>query len=233
MRRVPFVLLCLILLLPAIAIAAPDRAGLIKAWEADMRRDDQLDALPDGSYHFKSESLGYDGGVRILAAIVRDEGMGRNDPTMQANGSVDFDLIDLSPEQRASSVFGMWKAGRQSFVYDGEKNAWLSIAAWAKARNSSGSFRDTLSDGLLSSAGLYGFLLFLALAFLVVVRQQRKARALLDDSSALNRMGREDIERTRALREAQAASMRESLELARHNAQTLDAILAQLRQRPD
>lgn len=233
MRRVLFLLL--ILLLPVIASAASDRAGLIKAWEADMRRDDKLDALPDGSYHFKSESLGYDGSVRLLAAIVReDAGMGRNGSGMRASGSVDFDLTDLSPEQRASNVVGIWKAGRQNFVFDGEKNAWLSIAAWVKAQNRSSSFGEGFSSaGFVLDAALLGFLLFLLLVFWLVLRQQRRSRSLLDESSALNRMGRENIERTGELRETQAATMRESLELARHNAQTLDAILAELRRRPD
>lgn len=34
------------MLLPALASSAPDRAGLIQAWEAAMRRDGTLDAQP-------------------------------------------------------------------------------------------------------------------------------------------------------------------------------------------
>jgi hypothetical protein len=48
MRRLA--ILIPILLLPALACAAPDRAGLIQAWEAAMRRDGTLEAQADGDY---------------------------------------------------------------------------------------------------------------------------------------------------------------------------------------
>ncbi len=58
----------LFLLLPAFASAAPDRAGLISAWEAAMRVDGTLEVQDDGDYRYRSESLGYDGRVRLLTS---------------------------------------------------------------------------------------------------------------------------------------------------------------------
>ena len=72
MRR----LVLLLLLVPALAFAAPDRAGLIKAWEAAMNRDGSLTAQPDGSYRYRNEAIGYDGAVNIVSAIVRSDAHG-------------------------------------------------------------------------------------------------------------------------------------------------------------
>ena len=132
MRR--FVLLLLIV--PAFVCAAPDRAGLIRAWEASMRDDGMLEAQADGSYRYRNEAIGRDGGVKLLTAIVSKDGAGaRPVDGMGARGSVDFDLPDL-PDLPASALrsesMGLlsWKAERQNFFYDETKQAWLSTAEW-------------------------------------------------------------------------------------------------------
>ncbi|GAA0706010.1 hypothetical protein [Dokdonella soli] len=222
-------ILFLILLLPALACAAPDRAGLIRAWETELRRDGPLDALPDGSYHFKSEALGYDGHVRVLTAIVHEDArLAQVDAAMLANGTVDFELADLSAEQGKSMGLMSWKAERQNFVFDRDKQAWSSMAEWSSAR-----YSDHAPSGigawLRDNAVIVLLVALLAMVFWMTARQFRKARGLLAESGEVNRMGRENIERAGQLRDAQAAAMRESLDLARRNAETLEAILLELR----
>ncbi|HEY6941338.1 hypothetical protein [Dokdonella sp.] len=227
MRRLVFP----ILLLPTLAFAAPDRAGLIQAWEAAMRRDGTLEA-EDGGYRYRSESLGYDGSVRLLAAIVRAEG-GHGADHVAARGTVDFDLPDLPVAQPATPLapvgVASWKAERQNFVYTDDRQAWLSIAEWAAAY-----YRDDerASDGFWSRWSLVlGLLGVLLLAFALVFAVQRRAWRLLRESADVNRLGRENIARAAELRDAQFAATQESLELARRNAATLAAILEELRRR--
>jgi len=224
----------LILLLPALACAAPDRPGLIHAWEAAMRRDGTLEAQADGDYRYRSESLGYDGRVRLLAAIVRAEaGRRRGDDRVAARGTVDFDLPDLPVAQaspQASAGVAGWKAERQNFVYVDDRQAWLSIAEWAAAY-----YRD---DDRASAEGwsrwglVLALLAVLVLAVAFVYAVQRRAFGLLRDSAEVNRLGRENIVRAAELRDAQLAATQESLELARRNAATLAAILDEIRRRP-
>jgi hypothetical protein len=228
MRR----LVVLILLLPALACAAPDRAGLIQAWEATMRRDGVLEAQADGDYRYRNESLGYDGHVRLLTAIVRADRTGRGvDDHVTAHGTVDFALPDLPVAQGDTPSVGVnsWKAERQNFVYMDDRQAWLSIAEWAAAYYGRG---DRMTLETWSRWGLVAILsVLLVLAFGGAIAVQRRARRLLRDSAEVNRLGREGIERAAELRDAQLATTQESLELARRNTATLSAILDELRRR--
>lgn len=225
--------LVLILLLPTLACAAPDRAGLIQAWEAAMRHDGALEAQAGGDYHYRSESLGYDGRVRLLTAIVRADRAGRaGDDPVAAHGTVDFDLTDLPVAQQAAPQASVgvasWKAERQNFVYVDDRQAWLSIADWAAAYYRGG---DTTRGGWLRWGIVPALLAVLALAVALVYAVQRRAFRLLRDSAEVNRLGRENIARAAELRDAQLAATQESLELARRNAATLSAILDELRRR--
>ncbi|HEU4665180.1 MAG TPA: hypothetical protein VFS55_14220 [Dokdonella sp.] len=230
MRR----LVLLVLLLPALAMGAPDRAGLIQAWEAAMRRDGTLEAQAGGDYRYRSESLGYDGRVRLLAAIVRIEDSRRDaDDHVAARGTIDFDLPDLPVPRQATPLASVgvaaWKAERQNFVYMDDRQAWLSIAEWAAAYHRDD---ERASDGFWSRWSLVlGLLGVLVLAVALVVAVQRRAWRLLRDSAEVNRLGRENIARAAELRDAQFAATQESLELARRNAATLEAILDELRRR--
>lgn len=226
-------LVVLMLLLPALAGAAPDRAGLIQSWEAAMRRDGTLEAQAGGDYRYRNESIGYDGRVRLLTAIVRAENARGGSDHVTARGTVDFDLPDLPTAQQAiaqaSVGVAAWKAERQNFVYMDDRQAWLSIAEWAADYYHGGNGD---GSGPWSRWGLVLALLgVLVLAVSFVYLMQRRAFRLLRDSAEVNRLGRENIVRTAELRDAQFAAMQESLELARRNAATLDAILDELRRR--
>lgn len=230
MRR--FVLL--LLLLPALACAAPDRAGLIHAWETSMRSDGVLDAQTDGSYHYRNEAIGYDGNVKLLTAIVNKDGPGVGMVKgMGARGSVDFDLPDLPASAARSESVGLlsWKAERQNFVYDDTKQTWLSMTEWAKARYH-GDANGGITSWLLDYAVPIGVLALLVAVFWGVARVQRRANKQLGASDEITRRSRENIERAAELQEAQRARMQESIELARRNTATLEAILEELRRRP-
>ena len=231
-------ILLLILLAPAVAAAAPDRAGLIEAWEAAMRHDGQLEPQADGDYRYRSDSIGYDGRLKRLTAIVRTDGMAAEGlHGIQATGSVDFELPDLPASSQGVQSPGLlsWKSERQNFFYDIDKQAWLSMSEWARAFRTPGEDEEAPSRWP-EWARNYGPLLFL-LVFLAAVlagasRQQRRVRALMAESHEINRMGRENLDRAAELREAQVAATQESLELARRGAATLEAILDELRRRP-
>jgi hypothetical protein len=225
-------LLLLILLLPAFASAAPDRAGLIHAWETAMRKDGTLEAQAGGDYRYRNESLGYDGRVRLLTAIVRAERTGQGaDDHITARGTVDFELPDLPVAQGDAPSVGAssWKAERQNFVCMDDGRTWQTIAEWASSYYRGG---DRMTPETWSRWGfLLALLAVLVLAVAFVFSVQRRAFRLLRDSAEVNRLGRENIARAADLRDAQVATTRESLELARRNAATLDAILEELRRR--
>lgn len=225
--------LLLFLMLPALASAAPDRAGLIHAWEAAMRSDGVLDAQADGSYHYRSETVGYDGNVKLLTAIVSRDGLlGDATGSMGARGIVDFDLTDLPGSAARPESMGLssWRAQKQSFVYDDAKQAWLPMAEWAKSYYRG---RKTgITFWLLDYAVPLGLLALLVSVFWVVIRVQRRANRQLGASDDITRRSRENIERAAKLQEAQQARLQESIELARRNTATLEAILEELRRRP-
>lgn len=76
-----------------------------------------------GEYHYRNESLGYDGRVKLLTAIVQaDRQPGEDVAKTPARGTVDFDLPDLPATQQNAVSIGIqsWKADRESFVYDAD-----------------------------------------------------------------------------------------------------------------
>ena len=227
-----------ILLLPALAAAAPDRAGLIEAWEAAMRRDGQLEPQADGDYRYRSDSIGYDGRLKRLTAIVRIDGVaGEGAPGVQATGSVDFELPDLPVSSQGTQSAGLlgWKSERQNFFYDIDQKAWLSMSEWARAYRGAEDERDAPNrwrEWTLTYGPLLALFVFFAAVLAGASRQQRRVRALMTESHEINRMGRENLDRAAELREAQSAATQESLELARRTAATLEAILDELRRRP-
>lgn len=229
MRR--FILL--LVLWPAFAFAAPDRAGLIAAWEAAMRSDGTLDAQSDGSYRYRNEAIGYDGKVKIVSAIVRTPRVEAAD--RGAFGTVDFDLADLPGVRTDAPPTGlaMWKSERQSFVYDASTQAWQTSTEWARSRHyGDGGVRSTLLGWTMEYAIPIGLLALVVAVFGWLVRVQRQAKKQLAASSEVNRLARENIERAAQLQQAQRERLDESLQLARRSAAALEAILEELRRRP-
>lgn len=234
MRR----LMLLLLLVPALACAAPDRAGLIKAWEAAMSRDGSLAAQPDGSYRYHNEAIGYDGAVKIASAIVRTDGVEEiAQPDMTAMGTVDFDLVDMPARPKDSMASGlmMWKAERQNFIYDDKQQAWLTTAEWAKANydeaDGVGYPRSSLR-WVLDYLVPIGLVALLVAVFVWLSRVQRQSRSTMKDAFEVNRVARENVERAAKLQDEQKARMEESLALARRNTALLESILEELRKRP-
>lgn len=234
MRR----LILLLVLLPAMAWAAPDRAGLINAWESAMRRDGTLEAQPGGGYHYRNEAIGYDGSVAITSAIVRSDGVeniGQAD--MGAMGTVDFDLVDMPerPKDSLSTGLMLWKAERQNFVYDDGQQAWRTMAEWARSQygDGDGARRPfALLRWLMDYAIPVGLVALLVAVFWWLSRAQRQSSSTMKDASEVNRAARENVERAAQLQDQQKALMDESIALARRNTELLEAILGELRRRP-
>lgn len=233
MRR----LVLLLLLVPALAFAAPDRAGLIKAWEAAMNRDGSLTAQPDGSYRYRNEAIGYDGAVNIVSAIVRSDGFEEiGQPDMTAMGTVDFDLVDMParPKDSVASGLMMWKAERQSFIYEDKQQTWQTAAEWAKSHYEHADGSDYPRKPLrwlLDYAIPVGLVALLVFLFLWLSRAQRQSKSTMNDASEINRVARENVERAAKLQDEQKARMDESLALARRNTALLESILEELRKR--
>lgn len=227
--------------LSAVATAAPDRAGLIRAWELDMGREGTLERQPDGSYRYQSEALDYSGTLKVLAAILqRDNATTYPDKRIEATGSVEFELSDLSLAQRESMTRRSWIAQRQQYIYDGESEAWVSMLDYYRDRSDfdedegDGPVTERGSTGWFGDIGMLLVLVVVAVVLLwLVARQARKAGAMYREAREINQLARENIERARELHEANAASVRESLEMSRRSAEALDAILAELRRGRD
>lgn len=235
MRRIIVLLLAI---LPAWAAAVPDRASLVAAWEAAMRHGGTLEAGEAGHYRYHSDELGYDGGLMLVAVVVR---AGEPAPLagegVDASGTVEFSLDALTPAQREARSIAFWKSQHEQFFHDAASGQWLTSADWALTR-----YRDAdggVDSGGVESGAVQGFLRehFGTLALLVILvvslwfmsRGQGQVKAQLDEAREINRIARENVERAAQLQEEQRALVHEAVELERRSLATLEAILAELR----
>ena len=215
--------------------AAPDRDGLIGAWEAHLRALPSTKVLePRGeqTWFLEDTDLPYRGEIRLAGALVRpaDNIGGAGDFTHM--GLVELQLTDLTDAQRATQSYYYWLSDRQTLYYSESAQEWLGTAAYQQALNDL--YRPSrISLGPLSFMLNYGvwFLLVGLIVFVVVliVRQSGKARALMDDSAEINRRARENIERGAELQAELSELARQSRDLQAENNALLRELIDTLR----
>lgn len=225
----------LVLLLAAMPAAAqePSRESLIAAWEAGMGEapgTTAFEARGDGVYFLEDESLPYEGELRLIGSLVRPM-EGAIGPFSHM-GFVEFELSGLPPERRASQSYYFWLEDRQNFYYSQPEQDWFDQQGYVasfQAQAAPQSFR-TLS--FMLNYGVWILLIAVLLGGGVLIgRQSRKARALMDDAASINQKARENLDRTEAVQKEMVEIARRSVELQAANNELLGRILDALRSR--
>ncbi|MDH3351879.1 MAG: hypothetical protein OEM51_10040 [Gammaproteobacteria bacterium] len=234
-RRTASILFLLPGLIAAQAAAAePDRDSLIAAWEAYVA------ALPgtagfevtgDGIYRLQDADLPYDGEVKLVGALVRSTEAAGFDSGFSSIGMVDFELVDIPEERLASQSYYYWLSDRQTLYYSDAEQRWMGPAEYQAsitALYSTGG-----SVGALWFMSKYGIWLLLigllVFAFIAVGRQAKKARAIMDDSAAINQQARENLDRSQGMQDEVLSIARETRDLQSENNQLLKEILSALK----
>ena len=216
------------------ANAAPDRDSLLQAWEAyiaSLPGTTRFEATGNGTYRLVDADLPYEGEVKIVGALVRPSESTGVDNEFTHLGMVDFELVDLPAERLSSQLYYYWVADRQTLHYSQTQDAWVDAVA----------FRESFADQYDFSANLsfmtfmmnYGIWVLLAalivFLFIAVHKQQKKNRALMDETAAINEQARQNVERAASLQDELLALSREGLDIQRESNETLKRMLEALR----
>ena len=226
--KVPVAVLAILLL--QVAAAEPTRESLVAAWEEHIRSlpgTASLEKTADGSFQLKDTDLPYDGELKILGALVRSSESPAYESEYTHLGMVEFELTDLPAERLSSQVYYYWLADRQTLHYSAESGEWADSTAY---RNSfTELYEDMPSLGALSFMVNYGiWILLVALVIFVFVglnRQTRKARALMDETAAINQQARENLDRAAKMQDEVLAIARESRDLQSESNELLRQML--------
>lgn len=234
MRAAPIKLTVLLaLLLPLTALAAPDRASLVEAWEvhiASLPGTQEFEAAGDGLYRIKDTDLPYEGELRVIGALLRPVEYSGFESGFSQFGMVEFELTDLPAERRNSQSYFYWIADRQTLHFSDELQSWVSPQDYQEALTTL--YEPDVSLGPLSfmlNYGIWVFLIALIVFVLIAIKKQStKARALIDDSADINRLARENLQRAEGLQNEVLEISRGSQELHRETNRLLGEILARL-----
>ncbi len=225
--------LLVVLSFSATSVAAPDRESLLEAWEqrmAGLPGTDEFEALGDGRYRIKDTNLPYEGELSVIGVLVQPVDSPQYQPGFSTLGMVEFELVDLPDERKASQSYYYWLNGRQTLYYYDEEQRWLDSQAYTQALTAN--YDPAVSLGVMSFMLNYGiWILLIALVIFIFVgfkRQTGKAHALMDDSADINQKARENLDRSEAMQKEVLDITRESQQLHRETNRLLGEILAKL-----
>ncbi len=214
--------------------AEPTRDALVEAWETHMASlpgTVEFEASGDESWRIKDENLPYEGNLELVGVVVRPAEELGDFSDFTHTGMVEFRLTDLSEGRTESQSYYYWLSDRQMMYYDGNQGVWLNTAE----------YRDSFNDmydvpgswGLLSFMLNYGIWIVLLALFIWIFtglnKQNKKARALMDDGANINQLARENLERSAKLQDELLESARKSQQLNMESNELLKEILAELR----
>ena len=217
--------------------AAPDRAALLNAWEAYMRSQPstaELTSLGDSRYRLVDTDLPYTGELVVTGALLRtNEAYIATAAQVSHIGIVDFELTALPAARARSSTYNLWASDRKSLYYAADTERWLTqgeyFASMSDAANVAIPYETSYRFG--SKAVFWALLAIFGYLIYASLRHSRKARALLDDSQALNAAVRQNIEDGAKLQSEMRAAIERSQQLQQEGNATLQQILAVLEQR--
>jgi len=229
------ILILLLVALPPVVHAEPDRDSLIEAWEAHIASlpgTQSFESKGDGLYSIEDTDLPYQGDLRLIGALLRPVESAGFETGFSQFGMVEFELTDLPPERQGSQSYYYWIADRQTLHFSDEQQQWLSPQAYQQAITEM--YQPDMSFGPLSFMLNYGiWILLVALiifVFAAVKRQTGKARSLMDESSDINKRARENLDRGEAMQKEVLEISRSSQELHRETNRLLSEILTKLPQ---
>ena len=212
-----------------VSAAEPNRQSLIDAWVDYMPTAPGtvvFEARGGDRYYLEDENLPYAGELRLIGALVRPaEAMGE-DATFTHIGMLEMELVDLPVERLQSQNYYYWLSDRQTLHFSAVGQAWLGPAAYRKAIQDL--YSSDISFGPLSFMLNYGIWILLIIlliwVFVAFNKQHKKARALLDDSSSINALARENLDRSAAIQKESIQITRQVLEVQKENTRVLEQI---------
>ena len=221
MRATVFVLL-LAALAAHEASAEANRESLIEAWEvhiSSLPGTVGFEAVGEGIYQFEDTDLPYEGELTIVGALVRLAESAGLETGYSHTGMVDFRLADLPAERLSSQVYYYWLTDRQTLHYLEAEQRWVDTATMQESIKNM--YCSGTSYGGLSFMLNYGIWIFLialiVFLFIAVARQSKKARSLMDDSAAINKKAKENLDRAEGLQDELLAIARENRDLQSEN----------------
>lgn len=233
MRRFHRLIVISTMLMVPCAYATPDRESLIAAWEqriAEMPATTEFEKLGNGEYTLRDTDLPYEGRLKLLGALVRDADQTYVETDFTHTGLVDFQLVDLPVERVSSQSYYYWLTDRQTLYYSAGQSKWLDPGAYHRALSLS--YNSTAPFGALTFMLNYGIWVLLigliAVVFVAVIRQAKKARTLMDETAAINQQARDNLDRSKAMQDEVMAVTREMRDLQVENNATLERILQAL-----
>jgi len=234
MRAMPKILLLLLgVIVTHDALAQPDRSSLIEAWEAHVASlpgTAHFEAVGDDVYQFEDTDLPYAGELTIVGALVRPADSAGLETGYSHTGMVDFRLADLPAERLSSQVYYYWLTDRQTLHYLEAEQRWVDTATLQESIKNM--YSSGTSYGGLSFMLNYGIWIVLialiAFVFIAVARQAKKARSLMDDSAAINKKAKANIDRAEGLQDELLAIARENRNLQSENNELLRKMLEAL-----
>lgn len=221
-------------LLAQVASAEPDRDSLIAAWEAyiaAMPGTSEFELLGDGVYRLHDTDLPYEGELRVVGALVRSAETAGFDTGFTHLGMVEFELAGLPDDRLATQSYYYWLADRQSLHYSSEAQEWLDPVAYQESLTEL--YAGGSSFGALSFMLNYGIWVLiiglLVFAFIAIGRQAKKARALMDETAAINQQARKNLDRAEGMQDKALAIAQESRDLQSDNNELLKQILSAIK----
>lgn len=215
------------------ALAQPDRTSLVEAWEthiAALPGTARFEAVGDGVYRFEDTDLPYKGELTILGALVRPAESAGYETGYSHTGMVDFRLADLPADRLSSQVYYYWLSDRQTLHYSEAQQRWVDTATFQESITNM--YSSGTSYGGLSFMLNYGIWIFLialiVFIFIAVGKQAKKARSLMDDSAAINKKAKENIDRAEGLQDELLTIARENRDLQSENNDLLRKMLEAL-----
>ncbi len=209
--------------------AEPNRQSLIDAWADYMPTAPGtvvFEARGDDLFYLEDENLPYAGELRLVGALVRPAEAVSEDAEFTHLGMLEMTLIDLPAERLQSQNYYYWLADRQTLHYSETEQAWLGPDAYREALQDF--YAGDVSFGPLSFMLNYGIWVFLIAllvwVFLAFNKQHKKARALMDDSSSINQLARENLDRSAEIQKESIEITRQMLDVQKANTRVLEQI---------
>jgi ABC-type multidrug transport system fused ATPase/permease subunit len=223
--------ICILLALYAPpAAAAPDRDSLLAACESHMANlpgTIRFESVGDGVYRLEDAELPYAGELKIIGILVRPADNGGLRTEFSHFGMVDFELSELAVERMTSQTYYYWLADRQTLHYSSSGERWVDTATYNTALASS--YGLNTDFGMLSFMLNYGVWLLLVplvvVVFAAVNRQSKKARALMDETAAINQRARENLDRAASMQDEVVAVARQTRDLQADNNELLKQLI--------
>jgi hypothetical protein len=132
MRRV-LVLLLMVWVSAVAAAQAPDRDGLLAAWEASVRDDPatlRFDPLGDGRYRYVTERFPFDGTLEVTEVVIDDRGADGPFGVVTGHVAVQLEGVDDDFRRRHATSLGVWQSGH-TMMWDPDGEGWIPASEWS------------------------------------------------------------------------------------------------------